>query len=205
MSKKNSKNGQKWPYLHSRFCVKCALTVFNIFKLNFQNQRRTKLRTYNLLLGFFSFFRKKFSSQFRNSPGNSRIWKPCWFHSKISIFGQKWHAWATIFWANWAEIFYGSSGDHYLSTCDEKSKFRCLFFIFKPILAGRWAWPPRAPLMVLGLQSKPNQKVGPLDGPFGPPAISFEIFRGDPPTLKIEIYYFDNNYKSKRTYIISVA
>ena len=34
------------------------------------------------------------------------------------------------------------------------------FLIFWVTLAGKWAWPPRAPLTVCGLQAQP--KVGPL-------------------------------------------
>ena len=34
--------------------------------------------------------------------------------------------------------------------------------------------------------SKPDQKVGPLGGPFGPNHV-FEIFRGEPPFLKLNL------------------
>ena len=49
--------------------------------------------------------------------------------------------------------------DHYLSIGYEKSKLRCLFFsfdFFGPLLVGKWAWQPRAPLMVWGLQTQPK-------------------------------------------------
>ena len=43
---------------------------------------------------------------------------------------------------------------------------------------GRWAWPPRVPLMSSWFEaSKFNQKVGPLGGPFGLTAISKWCFR----------------------------
>ena len=39
------------------------------------------------------------------------------------------------------------------------------FWFFEPPLARKWAWPPCTPI-------KPDQKVGPLGGPFEPTAIS---------------------------------
>ena len=44
-------------------------------------------------------------------------------------FGIRFSA-ISVFCANWAEIFYGSSGDHYLSIGDDKSKLQCLIIIF---------------------------------------------------------------------------
>ena len=69
--------------------------------------------------------------------------KLCWFYSKLFTFGQKWrmsvfgHTLFCPFWANWAEIFYGSSGDYNLSIGGEKFKLRCLFFIFRATLGGK--------------------------------------------------------------------
>ena len=48
------------------------------------------------------------------------------------------------------------------------------FSIFGPIFAGKWAWLPRAPLRIWGLQT--NQKIGLLGGKFGPTAISKSRF-----------------------------
>ena len=44
------------------------------------------------------------------------------------------------------------------------------FSLFWATFGGKWAWPLRAPPMVWGIQT--DQKVGPLDGPFGSTTIS---------------------------------
>ena len=90
----------------------------------------------------------------------------------MAIFGHTFFGHnSAIFWANRAEVFYGGSGDHYLSIGEEKSKMLVfVFWFFGPLLAGKWAWPPRT-------DSKPDQKVGQLGGPFGPTAISKSCFR----------------------------
>ena len=77
------------------------------------------------------------------------------------------------FWANWADIFYGSSRDPYLSIDDEKSQLRCLFSIFD-FLGHFWQGNGRGhhSRPKWSGASKPNQKVGPLGGPFGPTIIS---------------------------------
>ena len=119
--------------------------------------------------------------------------KWCWFHSKnIHIcpsYGQKLHICPYLgirffcnFWANWAEIFHGSSGDHYLSIGDEKSKLWCLFFIFHFLghfkqEKGRRRGHQARPLW--SGASKPNQKV-------------FEIFKCEPPLLKGTVYTYLN-------------
>ena len=48
-------------------------------------------------------------------PSDGQKWCACQYLG-IRFFGH--------FWANLAEIFHGSSGDHYLSIGDEKSKVR---------------------------------------------------------------------------------
>ena len=52
------------------------------------------------------------------------------------------------FGANWAETYYGSSEYYFLSINDDKFKFIFIFLFFGIPLAGKWMWPPRAPLMV---------------------------------------------------------
>ena len=79
------------------------------------------------------------------------------------------------FLASWAENFYGNSGDYYLSMRNPNYDAYFSFFDFRPLLTGTWAWSPRAPLLVWA--SKPNQKFGPLGGPFGPITISKSCFR----------------------------
>ena len=96
-------------------------------------------------------------------------WNKIEFYPKIFIFGQKkWrvcpylgkHFWLqfSLFWANWAEIVYGSSGDRHLSIGEEKSKLLWLFFIL-----GHFWWEnkrghnaTRAFLTVRGLQTRPK-------------------------------------------------
>ena len=60
-------------------------------------------------------------------------------------------------WANWVEKF-GNSGEYYLSIDMRNPSYDTYFsfFIFGPLLVGMWAWPPCAPLMVLGLQTRPK-------------------------------------------------
>ena len=74
----------------------------------------------------------------------------------------------TFFGDNWN--FSGSSGDYYLSICDEQSKLRCLFSIFWPLLAGKWACPPHVPLW--SSVFKPEQKVRPPGDFLGRPPLS---------------------------------
>ena len=118
--------------------------------------------------------------------------KYSWFHSKIFIFGQvmvkKWHVWPYLgirSLANWAENFYGNSGDYYLYIYSSYNAY-FHFWFFGPLLAGKWTWPPQAPFMVRCLQTQPsNQNVGPLNGPFKSTAISKSCLRncqGWPPS-----------------------
>ena len=54
-------------------------------------------------------------------------------HKKFSPIGAHVHIWAYVFW----HTFFN-------------------FWFFGPLLAGKWAWPPHAPLMVRGLQTRPK-------------------------------------------------
>ena len=76
----------------------------------------------------------------------------CTKELRLPIFGY-------TFFGNHSGIFgpIGNSGDYYLSICDEESKLDAYFpLLFEPLLAGKWAWPPSAPLIVLGLQTQPK-------------------------------------------------
>ena len=55
--------------------------------------------------------------------------------------------------------------------------------IFGPLLVGKWAWPPLAPLMVWSLQTKP--KWVDLLGQSLSRNHVFEIYRGEPPPCLI--------------------
>ena len=85
-------------------------------------------------------------------------------------------SWHTYFGHNSAILgpiglkIYGNSGDYYLSISEEKVMMLTFnFWFFGPLLAGKWAWPTRTPLIF-----KPNQKVGPLDETSGPTTISLQ-------------------------------
>ena len=83
---------------------------------------------------------------------------------------------------------FGSIGQKFVMGTQETTIYRLVirnpsydayFFIFGPLLAGNWAWPPLAPLMVWGFQT--YQNAGPLGGNFGPTTISksgFQNFQG---------------------------
>ena len=58
---------------------------------------------------------------------------------------------------NCFENFFENPNNKLSAIGDVKSKLRYLFLSFDflgPLLAGKWAWPPRAPLMVWGLQTR---------------------------------------------------
>ena len=143
-----------------------ALTFFNIFPCNFQNQRITKFDSWHLTcyLDFWKEFQKI----------GGQILK---FPQGILEFGHQ-----IYFWPTELKFFIGAlrSGDHNLWIGDEKSKLQCLFLIF---LAEKWTghherrkWPEA---------SKPDQKVGPWVDLLGQPLSRnhvFEIFMGEPPS-----------------------
>ena len=135
---KTSKNGQNWPYPSSQFCVSALLFAYS--PLHFSNlfheifRINVRLNLYLILLSEFLILVSR------------KFWRP---NSKIfrENFG--------------VPNFYGSSGDYYLSNGFEKSKSWCIgghayFLFFGPLLAGKLAWPPRAPLMVWGFQTRPK-------------------------------------------------
>ena len=118
----------------------------------------------------------------------------CWFHSKIFIFGQVMakngahaHIWAYVFWpiwVNWAENFYGNSGDYYLSIGGEKSKLWCLFFSFDFLatFGGKMGVATTRALNGLG-PPNPTKKLGHWVGQPLSWNHFFEISRGEPPPL----------------------
>ena len=129
----------------------------------------------------------------------------------FSYFAKSWPrngAYVSYFWQIGLTFFMEAQETiiYYLSIGDEKSKLWRLFFIFGSLFAGKWAWPPRVPIMVWDLQTWPkschfwrtfsanrypqnmfskfsvvnhvlDQKVGFLGEPFGPIAISKSCFR----------------------------
>ena len=137
-----------------------ALTFFNIFPCNFQNQRITKFDSWHLTcyLDFWKEFQKI----------GGQILK---FPQGILEFGHQ-----IYFWPTELKFFIGAlrSGDHNLWIGDEKSKLQCLFLIFD-FFGGKMDWPPRAPKMAWSLQTRP--KGWPMSRPFGPTAISKSCFR----------------------------
>ena len=88
-------------------------------------------------------------------------WRAC------SYLGKLFLAITQLFWTNWAEFFFGNSGNYYLLVGGEKSKVWSLFLIFD-FLGHFWRENGRGhqarPLW--SWASKPNQKVDPLGGNF---------------------------------------
>ena len=129
-----------------------------------------------------------------------------WFHSKILIFGRvmakqlcacpylsiRISAITPPFLGHLDWIFYGSSGDHFLSIGDEKSMLRCLFFSFdfKATFGGNMGVVTKRTPNGLG-PPNPTKKLVHLADLLGQPLSRnhvFEIFKGEPPPLKIAFY-----------------
>ena len=104
--------------------------------------------------------------------------------------GSHAHIWANVFgnfWANWAEIYYGSSRDHYLSMLI----FQLL--IFRATFGGKMGVSTtRAPngLGPPNSTKKLAQWVDPLGQPLSRNHV-FEIFRGEP-LLNMSILHSKN-------------
>ena len=66
------------------------------------------------------------------------------------------------------------------------------FWFFWQLLVGKWAWPPRVPLVVLVIQIRPQS--WPTGGIFGPTAISKSCFRNCEECLLTCIVGAENSY-----------
>ena len=80
------------------------------------------------------------------------------------------------FLINWAEIFYGNTGDYYSSIGYKRSLFWALFVIFD-FLGRLCRCVKNGVAPQIPGASKPNQKVDPFGGLFGSPVISKSCFQ----------------------------
>ena len=111
--------------------------------------------------------------------------------ARMPMFGHTFFGHNSAFSGPIGLSFYGSSGDQYISIdwwWEIKVAMLIFhFFIFGPLLAGKWAWPPVTTRAPNGLgPPNPIKKLAHWGDLSGQPLSRnhvFEIFTGEPPLL----------------------